>query len=277
MDGNITKHRKRMIRDLIMKKSFNNNIQKLKKDFLKINEKALKKKKDKNSNNLIYLKTSTNCHKTNIKINKNISTKIKHQKGKEIKLFTPENNFFKNKFKNRNKNNIVHNKVRSTKNSQIKISKTTNISNYNYESYINFTESPINKKYRQKKILNSSVEKVENKKIPIDKNQNDIDKYESPFDLNFIFFNKEEVQIKTFIEKDLKKKKIKFNKIDSEKNINYKCFKNSGLRFNIDINKLRKEKNIEQSNIFICKIKNVSINDKYDFLNFVNSFYRVYI
>ena len=274
INSNLTRHKNQMIRDLLLKKSYNNNIKKLKKDFLKSNEKTLKKEEDKKYNNLTYLKASTNFNKTVINVNDKISTSnIKHQRGKKIKLIISENNFHKNKFKDKNKMN--HNKIRTTKNSQTKIIKTNNNSNNN--KYINLTnENSIINKYKPKKIMIKKDEKINNQKISIDNNNN---KFEDPFDLNFIYFFEEKEKIKNLVEKDLKKKKIKFIEIEKgyEKNINYKCYKDSGLRFNININNLKSKTNVEQSKIFICKIKNGSMNINNDFLNFVNSFYRVYI
>ena len=262
INSNLTRYKKHMIKDLLLKKFYINNIKKLKKDFLKLSEKTLKKEEDKKYNNLTYLKTSTNFHKTNINTNTNnkISTSnIKHQKGKKIKLIISENNFHKNKFKDKNKK--IQNKVRTTKNSKTKIIKAVNNSNNDHNKYSNFTtENSIISKNKQKKIIIKNDKIISNEKISINSNNKG---FEYPFDLNFIYFFKEKDNIKKFVEKDLKKKKIKFNEIgkDYEKNINY----------------LKSENNIEQSRIFICKIKNSSININNEFLNFVNSFYRVYI
>ena len=278
INSNLTRYKKHMIKDLLLKKFYINNIKKLKKDFLKLSEKTLKKEEDKKYNNLTYLKTRTNFHKTNINTNTNnkISTSnIKHQKGKKIKLIISENNFHKNKFKDKNKK--IQNKVRTTKNSKTKIIKAVNNSNNDHNKYSNFTtENSIISKNKQKKIIIKNDKIISNEKISINSNNKG---FEYPFDLNFIYFFKEKENIKKFVEKDLKKKKIKFNEIgkDYEKNINYKCYKDSGLRFNININYLKSENNIEQSRIFICRIKNSSININNEFLNFVNSFYRVYI
>ena len=133
--------------------SFNNNLKLIKKDFLKQKEKILIKEENMKKRILTNLNTKTNFNNHNIiMLNKKFT-----QKGKTLKIFTPENNFHKNKFINKRK--INNNKVKSTKNSQSKIIKTEHNSINNQIKYKHLiTKISTNKKLSQKEKGNKKRE-----------------------------------------------------------------------------------------------------------------------
>ena len=266
-----------IIKDFIIKKSNSliNDIKKIKKDSSKMKEKILTFGEEKKINNLNCFTTGTNIEK-NIIHKKNISNRINNPKIKKMQLFTSENNFYNNKFINKKK--INQDKVLTTKNSETKIIISLNNSKNNYKNLLNFTsENSNNNKYNHMKIINKHPDNTNKLYLKKDNTQIIKNTFEKPFDLNLLYIFEKEDTIKSFIEKDLKKKKIKFNKIDkmnSGQSINYICYKNNGLKFNININKYKNNNNLEKNTIFIIRIKNISTNYKYDFLNFVKSFYK---
>ena len=124
-----------------------------------------------------------------------------------------------------------------------------------------------------KKNLNINENKKKLTQIIFD--EKNIINNESPFDLNFLFLYNNKQNIKISLEKFLQKKKIGFNFLKDKNNnknkINYNCHKNTGIKFNVNLVKLKTENNNEYNNLFICKIKNQSTK-KFDFLNFINTF-----
>ena len=299
INGNLSKHQKQKIKDLLIRKSYNNNIKNIKKNILKINEETLKKDNFKKHKNVTHFNTRTNFRNNN-NYNKNIKNKIIHvnnQKEKNIKLTTSKNNFYNPKLKlEKNWNN--HSKIKSTKNFEHKIINTTNNSKNKTKHFIlapeTFKKTEHNKSNKSIKKLFSNI-KIEEKKnskniVKVKKqnldtiktknsnNKNLINSFEKPFDLNFIYLFKDKGDSKTFIERDLKNKKIKFNKIDNKdsEEIIYICSKQTGLKFNVNVNMYKKENLLENCYLYIYKIKNISTNYKYEFSNFIKSFYSFY-
>ena len=299
INGNLSKHQKQKIKDLLIRKSYNNNIKNIKKNILKINEETLKKDNFKKHKNVTHFNTRTNFRNNN-NYNKNIKNKIIHvnnQKEKNIKLTTSKNNFYNPKLKlEKNWNN--HSKIKSTKNFEHKIINTTNNSKNKTKHFIlapeTFKKTEHNKSNKSIKKLFSNI-KIEEKKnskniVKVKKqnldtiktknsnNKNLINSFEKPFDLNFIYLFKDKGDSKTFIERDLKNKKIKFNKIDNKdsEEIIYICSKQTGLKFNVNVNMYKKENLLGNCDLYIYKIKNISTNYKYEFSNFIKSFYSFY-
>ena len=299
INGNLSKHQKQKIKDLLIRKSYNNNIKNIKKNILKINEETLKKDNFKKHKNVTHFNTRTNFRNNN-NYNKNIKNKIIHvnnQKEKNIKLTTSKNNFYNPKLKlEKNWNN--HSKIKSTKNFEHKIINTTNNSKNKTKHFIlapeTFKKTEHNKSNKSIKKLFSNI-KIEEKKnskniVKVKKqnldiiktknsnNKNIINSFEKPFDLNFIYLFKDKGDSKTFIERDLKNKKIKFNKIDNKdsEEIIYICSKQTGLKFNVNVNMYKKENLLGNCDLYIYKIKNISTNYKYEFSNFIKSFYSFY-
>ena len=286
INGNLSKHQKQKIKDLLIRKSYNNNIKNIKKNILKINEETLKKDNFKKHKNVTHFNTRTNFRNNN-NYNKNIKNKIIHVNNqKEIKLEKNWNN---------------HSKIKSTKNFEHKIINTTNNSKNKTKHFIlapeTFKKTEHNKSNKSIKKLFSNI-KIEEKKnskniVKVKKqnldtiktknsnnknNKNLINSFEKPFDLNFIYLFKDKGDSKTFIERDLKNKKIKFNKIDNKdsEEIIYICSKQTGLKFNVNVNMYKKENLLENCDLYIYKIKNISTNYKYEFSNFIKSFYSFY-
>ena len=226
--------------------------------------------------------TNSNFHKLN-NIKNTIQENINKTKKKDIKLFTSESNFYKNKFQN--KNIFNNNKIQTTKNSVSKIIKTINNKNENIKHIIFSSENELSHRKKQSKITIQKNEMDLKDKLLTDniKDINDInntnkkDDYEKPFDLNYLCLIKDNENIKAFIEKDFKRKKIKFNKTiknDSEKGINYIYSKQNGLKINVNIIKCKIENSKEKKQLYIYKIKNLSLNKIIEFLNLIKTFYK---
>ena len=230
----------------------------------------MKKDNFKKHKNVTHFNTRTNFRNNN-NYNKNIKNKIIHvnnQKEKNIKLTTSKNNFYNPKLKlEKNWNN--HSKIKSTKNFEHKIINTTNNSKNKTKHFI---LAPETFKKTEHNKSNKSIKKL------FSNNKNLINSFEKPFDLNFIYLFKDKGDSKTFIERDLKNKKIKFNKIDNKdsEEIIYICSKQTGLKFNVNVNMCKKENLLGNCDLYIYKIKNISTNYKYEFSNFIKSFYSFY-
>ena len=252
INGEISKDKMKKIKELLIRKSINNiNNQSIK------DNKGIKIK----YSHLTYLSTSSNFHKEN------------KNKKKNINFYSTQTNFYKpkiNEEKNLNKKKFEKIKDNHLQNI-IEINDAKDIKNkYNYTTLVSPIKKQINRiKIKERK--NSKNTKIIKKEI----NNNIINNnFEHPFDLNYIYIFKDNESAKIYIEKKLKKKKVKFHfgsKINSEKNINYICSKQSGLKFNIDIIKNKIENKFSKCNVYICKIKNIEKTSHYEFYNFFKS------
>ena len=289
IDGNSSKFKRKIIENFKTKKAYN-NIQKIKNDFIKMSKKTLLKTESNKYGHLNFFKTNINFSKLSNNKNK-IEENIKNNNKKDIKIITSESNFYKNKFTNKNKPNNI-NKIKTTKNSVSKVIKTINNKTTNNKQIIFSTENSLSNIHKQKKLVNQINQKktieqknemnlkgkilTNGKDINNINNKKQIEDYEKPFDLNFLCLIKNDENIKEFVEKDFKRKKIKFNKIiknDSEKGINYIYSKQNGLKININIIKIKNKNNLDQKRLYIYKIKNLSLNNIIEFLNFIKNFY----
>ena len=249
IDGNSSKFKRKIIENFKTKKAYN-NIQKIKNDFIKMNKKTLLKTESNKYGHLNFFKTNINFSKLSNNKNK-IEENIKNNNKKDIKIITSESNFYKNKFTNKNKPDNI-NKIKTTKNSVSKVIKTINNKITNNKQIIFSTENSLSNIHKQKKLVNQINQKktieqknemnlkgkilTNGKDINNINNKKQIEDYEKPFDLNFLCLIKNDENIKEFVEKDLKRKKINFNKIiktDSEKGINYIYSKQNGLKIKL--------------------------------------------
>ena len=255
----ISRNKKKKIKELLIKKSNNNNNnnQSMKKELLKKNEKNQNKGNKIKHSHLTYLTTSSNFQKEN------------KNKKKNIRFYSTQTNFYQPN----------HNESKNLNNKKIETMKKTNLQNIkeintskDIKNKFNFTTlaSPV-KNQKNKTKIKERINTVNNKLILKETSNNDINNnFEHPFDLNYVYIFKDDENAKLHVEKKLKKKKIKFyisSKNNSEKNINYTCSKQNGLKFNIDIIKNKNENNFGKSNVYIYKIKNSNKSSNYDFYN----------
>ena len=156
----LIQHKVNKLKNLILNNahnSINNNYKNIKKDFLKQKEKIYIKEENRKAHILTNLnaRTEYNNHSV-IMINKKIP-----QKEKNLKIFSPEHNFKKNKIVNKRK--INNNQIKSSKNLKSKTNKTLNnsINNQIKHSYLAIEISNNNKfspkKKANKKRKNSNI------------------------------------------------------------------------------------------------------------------------
>ena len=256
----LSRNKKKKIKDLLIRKSDNNNnSQNIKDEILKKNIKNSNKGNNIKHNHLTYLTQNSNFHKEN------------KEKKKSINFYSTQTNFYKSKLNDSKKSD--NKKSETLKNSYTKnIKENNDTENINNKTNFTSTVSPIKKRKKEIKIKERiKTNKINNKYI---KKINDIinnNDFVKPFDLNFIYIFKDDKNAKIFIEKKLKNKKIKFFQ---EKNRNYLCSKLSGLKFNIELDKYKHENNMENNYVYIFRIKNEINSSNYDFFNFVKSFYK---
>ena len=264
INGEISKDKMKKIKEFLIRKS-NNNINN------QIIEDELSKKKKNNFNkgikirysDLTYLSESSNFHKEN----KSKKTNLNFY-GTLTNFYKPKNNELKylnsKKFetlKNSHLNNIKEiNDFKDIKNK------------YNFTNLVSPNKKQTNRLKIKERINSRSSKSL--KKVSNNNNNIINNIFEHPFDLNYIYLFKDNESAKSYIEKKLKKKKAKIHigsKINSEKNINYICSKQSGLKFNIDIIKNKIENNFNKCSVYICKIKNLEKASQYEFYNFFKS------
>ena len=186
------------------------------------------------------------------------------------------------------KNKIVVNLLKKEKEKEKEIIKEKENEKGNKDNIsinINKDKEPKNlfSSFNSNNMVKKNINLNENKKklTNIIFDEKNINNNESPFDLSFLFLYINKQNIKISFEKYLQKKKIGFNFIKDKNNnnnkniIHYNCHKNSGIKFNVNLVKLKPENNNKLNNFYICKIKNQS-DKKYDFLNFVNTFNSTY-
>ena len=256
----LSRNKKKKIKDLLIRKSDNNNnSQNIKDEILKKNIKNSNKGNNIKHNHLTYLTQNSNFHKEN------------KEKKKSINFYSTQTNFYKSKLNDSKKSD--NKKSETLKNSYTKnIKENNDTENINNKTNFTSTVSPIKKRKKEIKIKERiKTNKINNKYV---KKINDIinnNDFVKPFDLNFIYIFKDDKNAKIFIEKKLKNKKIKFFQ---EKNRNYLCSKLSGLKFNIELDKYKHENNMENNYVYIFRIKNEINSSNYDFFNFVKSFYK---
>ena len=253
--------------------------------FSKIKGNTINTEKSKQNHIFRSYKTNLVLFNKKLRANRNIGQKIEENFSNDIKninnlnadnmskinTYSTINNFSSNK---KQYENFVSN------NSSIKKIKKKN------KIQVNLTKKEIkiiNNK-NEPKNLKPSFNNISKENIIIkdNKNKNNLTKrifyekniinLEKPFDLSFLFLYKNQQNIKISFEKYLQKKKIIFN-VMKEKNINknkinYNCQKKPGIKFNVNLIKFQNENN---NKLYICKIKNQSVN-KYDFINFINLF-----
>ena len=156
----LIQHKVNKLKNLILNNahnSINNDLKNIKKDFLKQKEKICIKEENRKAHILTNLnaRTEYNNHSV-IMINKKIP-----QKEKNLKIFSPEHNFKKNKIVNKRK--INNNQIKSSKNLKSKTNKTLNnsINNQIKYSYLAIEISNNNKfspkKKANKKRKNSNI------------------------------------------------------------------------------------------------------------------------
>ena len=156
----LIQHKVNKLKNLILNNahnSINNDLKNIKKNFLKQKEKIYIKEENRKEHILTNLnaRTEYNNHSV-IMINKKIP-----QKEKNLKIFSPEHNFKKNKIVNKRK--INNNQIKSSKNLKSKTNKTLNnsINNQIKHSYLAIEISNNNKfspkKKANKKRKNSNI------------------------------------------------------------------------------------------------------------------------
>ena len=186
---------------------------------------------------------------------------------------------------NENKNNlknllITNSSSKPKKNKEKIIMVNLNKKKHYINNNSNINQNAIIKIFKSSHALNTKVKKKVNSKEKKDLNpkifnQKNIINCQTPFDLSSLFIFNNCHNINNLIEKFFKNKKMIYNPIkdkNSKNLIYYNCKKKSGLNFNINLSILNKDI-YDKYSLYICNIRNLS-NAKYDYINFINSFYN---